>query len=417
MVTVSDRVNALHISPIRRVTALLAEADMHKELISFGGGAPSLPPPHEVAEEIIRLVTSDPQGTTAYTGTKGSLELRRLVGRDWATRQGEAYDPEREIMLTDGATEALFAAYFSILDKNSEVIIADPTYLGYLEAAELTGARVIRLPVSVEEGYQPSLETTKSLITRRTKAVVFLSPDNPTGRIVPTPYVKGLLDLAEDNDFWIVYDSTYRDIVYGDAGKAQPKLTTFPGAHQRVISVGSFSKEASAPGLRLGYALGPKDVIDGMEKIKQYTTLAPNSLSQRAMVRFLSGDVKDTYLTKTVIPTYTKRRDFMAKTIATYLPDAKTATPDGAFYFFVDIRRYLNAMQCNDDQFCDRLLKQKGVIAIPGSYFGSKGMGHVRLTFVTEPEQRIEAGMQRMGEYVYSFASCTTRDRSGSMGL
>jgi aspartate aminotransferase len=244
----------------------------------------------------------------------------------------------------------------------------------------------------------------KSLVTQRTKVVLLLSPDNPTGRIVQAPFVKGLLDLAVDNDFWIIYDATYRDVVYGEPGNIQPKLTSFAGAHERVISVGSFSKEASVPGLRLGYALGPQNAIDAMEKVKQYTSLAPNTLSQRAMVRFLSGDIKEKYLREIVIPTYMKRRDFMEETIAKYMPDASTVTPDGAFYFFVDVRKYLAAMQSTDDHFCDYLLKQKGVVAIPGSYFGEKGVGHIRLTFVTEPEGRIEAGMKRMGEYVFSYA-------------
>jgi aspartate aminotransferase len=403
MATLSDRVTSLHISPIRRVTALIAEVNRRKELISFGGGAPSLPPPVEVSEEIINLVSEDPQGATSYTGTRGYVGLRQLIADDWASRQGEVYDPETEVIMADGATEAIFAALFSLINKNDEVIISDPTYLGYLEAAQLAGARVKRLPARVDDKYQPKLENLKSLVTPRTKVVLLLSPDNPTGRIIQTDFAKGLLDLAVENDFWIIYDATYRDMVYGDVDR-QPKLTMFQGAHERVVSVGSFSKEASVPGLRLGYALGPKNAIDGMEKIKQYTSLAPNSLSQRAMFRFLHGDVKERYLKDIVIPTYTKRRDFMQKSIDQYLPDAKTATPEGAFYFFVDMRKYLAASRTTDDQLCDRLLKQAGVVAIPGSYFGLKGVGHVRLTFVSEPEERIDQGIERLAKYVYSLA-------------
>jgi len=402
MVTLSDRVTALHISPIRRVTALLAEANKHKEIISFGGGGPSLPPPKEVVEDIATGIVEDSQGTTVYSGTKGYLNLRKLVAEDWERNQGEHYDPEWEVIMAEGATEAIFAAFFSLINKNEEVIVTDPTYLGYLEGAQLAGGRIVKLPVSVDDGYQPSLEVLKTLITRRTKVFILLSPDNPTGRIVTEPFVKGLMDLAVDHDFWIVNDATYRDIVYGDF--TQPKLTTMPGAHERVISVGSFSKEASAPGLRLGYALGPRNAMDAMEKLKQYTTLAPNTLSQHAMVRFLTGDTKAKYLHDLVIPTYRARRDFMEKAIAQYLPDAKTARPDGAFYFFVDMRRYLQAMDRNSEEFCNHLLNRKGVVAIPGSFFGDNGAGHIRLTFVSEPEERIDLGMKRMGEYVFSFA-------------
>ena len=402
MVTLSDRVTALHISPIRRVSSLLAEANKRKEIISFGGGAPSLPPPEEVSAEIVKRMSENPQGSSVYTGTRGFLELRKLIAADWARNQGEVYQPENDVILTEGATEGIFCAFMSIFNKNDEVIVADPTYLGYLESAKLAGARFVKLPVKVEEGYQPSLELLKSLITRRTKAVVLLSPDNPTGRIVREDFVKGLLDLAADNDFWIVNDATYRNIVYGAI--AQPKITTYSGAHEHVVSVGSFSKEASIPGLRLGYALGPKEIIDGMEKVKQYTTLAPNTISQHAMVRFLSGDIKERYLRDLVIPTYLKRRDFMEKCIKEQLPEAKTARPDGAFYFFVDIKRYLEAMERNDQEFCNRLLHRKSVVAIPGSFFGEKGTGHIRMTFVSEPEERVELGIRQMAEYVFSFA-------------
>jgi aspartate aminotransferase len=406
MVTLSDRVAALHISPIRRVAGLLAEANKRKEIISFGGGAPSLPPPEEVSAEIVKRMSENPQGSCVYTGTRGFLELRKQVAEDWASHENAVYEPEKEVIMTDGASEGIFCAYLTIFNKNDEVIVTDPTYLGYLEAAQLAGARVRKLPVSVEESYQPNLELLKSLITRRTKAVILLSPDNPTGRIVRSDFVKGLMDLAVDHEFWVINDATYRDIVYGET--VQPKITSLSGAHERVVSVGSFSKEASIPGLRLGYALGPPDVIDGMEKVKQYTSLAPNTVSQYAIMRFLSGDVKKRYLRDLVIPTYIRRRDCMEKCIKEHLPDAKTARPDGAFYFLVDMRRYLAAMDRDEQDFCNRLLYRKSVVVIPGSFFGEKGAGHVRMTFVSEPEERIEVGVKRMAEYVFSFAFSAT---------
>ena len=406
MVTLSDRVAALHISPIRRVAGLLAEANKRKEIISFGGGAPSLPPPEEVSAEIVKRMSENPQGSCVYTGTRGFLDLRKQVAEDWASHENAVYEPEKEVIMTDGASEGIFCAYLTIFNKNDEVIVTDPTYLGYLEAAQLAGARLRKLPVSVEEGYQPNLELLKSLVTRRTKAVILLSPDNPTGRIVRSDFVKGLMDLAVDYEFWVINDATYRDIVYGE--NVQPKITSLSGAHERVVSVGSFSKEASIPGLRLGYALGPPDVIDGMEKVKQYTSLAPNTVSQYAIMRFLSDDVKKRYLRDLVIPTYIRRRDCMEKCIKEHLPDAKTVRPDGAFYFLADMRRYLAAMDRDEQDFCNRLLYRKSVVVIPGSFFGEKGAGHVRMTFVSEPEERIEVGVKRMAEYVFSFAFSAT---------
>jgi len=412
MVRISERVSALHISPIRRVTKILSEANVRREMISFGGGAPSLPPPQEVSSEIMNQMQTNPQGSTSYTGTRGMPELRALIANDWKKNQGTSYDPEKEVIVTDGATEALFDAFLSMLDPGDEVVVMNPTYLGYFEAVQLAGARLKQLPVSVVDGYQPNLETAKALISDKTRVVVLLSPDNPTGRIVKSDFTEGLMDLATDHDFWILWDSTYRDIVY-DA-KSQPKISELPGANERLLSIGSFSKEASSPGLRIGYALGPKGLIDGIEKIKQYTSLAPNTLSQYAMIKFLQGDVKERYLKTIVLPTYQSRRDIMSRMITEFLPESNTTKPEGAFYFFVDIRRYLRAMHMADEQLSERLLKEHGVAVIPGSFFGSQGKGHVRLTFVSEPEDRIETGIKRIASAVSHLATAPAFRRRNS---
>lgn len=399
MPTVSDRIDLLHISPIRRVAALLAEARKQRDIISFGGGAPSLPPPQEVLDEMIRALREEPKAACGYVGTRGLLELRRLVSNDFARQEGTKYDPEKEIVITDGATEGVFALFMSLLGKGDEVILTDPTYLGFREAATLAGARVISLPVNVEEEYQPDVEKLKTLITRETKLFVLLSPDNPTGRVVKDDFVKALVDLSVDHNFWILYDATYRDILFEGT---YLKICSLPGGYDHVAVTGSFSKEAAIPGLRLGYVMGPPAAAEAVEKIKQYTSLAPNTLSQMAMIKFFSDDVKQRYL-RTALPTYKARRDFMAKCIREYLPEAKLSVPHGAFYFFVDMKHYLEDMKRDDKDFCNRLLERKSVVLVPGSYFGANAANHTRVTFVSEPEDRIETGMKAVAGYVFSF--------------
>jgi len=398
--TVSDRIDLLHISPIRRVAALLAEARKQRDIISFGGGAPSLLPPQEVLDEMKRVLAEDPKAACSYVGTRGLLELRRLLSEDFAKEEGTKYDPETEIVITDGASEGIFALFMSLLGRNDEVILTDPTYLGFPEAARLAGARVLLLPVSVDEGYQPDIEKLKHLITRETKAFVLLSPDNPTGRVVNDDFVKALVDLAVDHNFWIIYDATYREIIFEGT---YLKICSLPGGRDHVVVGGSFSKEASIPGLRLGYVMGPPEVAEAVEKIKQYTSLAPNTLSQIGMIKLFSDDIKQRYLKDTVLPTYKARRDFMAKCIKKELPEAKISVPQGAFYFFTDLSYYLEGMKRDDRDFCNRLLERKSVVLIPGSFFGANGAGHTRITFVSEPEVRIEAGIRAVAEYVFSF--------------
>lgn len=400
MPSVSDRIDLLHISPIRRVSALLTEARKQRDIISFGGGAPSLLPPQEVLDELKRMLAEEPEAACSYAGTRGLLELRRLLTEDFARDEGTKYDPETEVAIMDGATESIFTLFMSLIGRNDEVILTDPTYLGFREAVMLAGGRVISLPVSVDEGYQPDLEKLKHLITRETRAFVLLSPDNPTGRAVNEEFVRALLDLAVDHNFWVIYDSTYRDIIYEGT---RLKICSLPGGRDHVVVGGSFSKQASIPGLRLGCVMGPPEVADAVEKIKQYTSLAPNTLAQYGMMKFFSGDIKQRYLKNTVLPTYKARRDFMAKCIEKDLPEAKTSLPPGAFYFFVDMTHYLRGMRRDEGDFCNRLLERKSVVLIPGSFFGASGAGHVRVTFVSEPEKRIEAGIRAVAEYVFSF--------------
>lgn len=400
MTGLSDRVPLLRISPIRRVAALLDEARKKGDIVSFGGGAPSLPPAKEVLEEMCSLLQSEPLRSSAYTSTKGLPELRHLIAEDIKKHGRLDYSPEKEIIVTDGGTEAIFSLFMSILNKNDEVIILDPTYLGYSEAIRLAGGRVRTLLVRVDEGYQPDLERLKELITERTKAFILLSPDNPTGRVISKSFAKGLADLAADNDFWIISDDTYKHILYEGE---HVWVAGFPGARDRSIMLCSFSKEASTPGLRLGYALGPPQIIDAMEKMKQYTSLAPSTLSQYGMIKFLSDGVKERYLRDLVVPTYRERMEFMGECVKEHLPEAKTTRPAGAFYYFVDVSAYLSKMQRNDEDFCNRLLYRKNVAIIPGSYFGKGGERHVRMTFVSEPKERIELGVKAIEEYVFSY--------------
>ena len=399
MAGLSDRVSLLRISPIRRVTALLDEAQEKSDMISFGGGAPSLPPAKEVLEEMCLRLQRDSLKSSTYTGTKGLPELRQLISEDIKRYGRLDYSAEKEVIVTDGGTEAIFSLFMSLLNKNDEVVILDPTYLGYNEAIGLSGGRVRTLPVNVKNGYQPDLESLKNLITERTKAFILLSPDNPTGRVISKEFAKGLVDLANDHDFWIVSDDTYKHIIYEGE---HVWVAGFSGARQRTVMLCSFSKEASAPGFRLGYALAPPPIIDAMEKMKQYTSLAPATLSQYGMIKFLSDGVKERYLRDEVIPIYKERMEFMGKCIEKCLAEARTTRPAGAFYYFVDMTSYLSEMHRGDEDFCNRLLYRKNVAVIPGSFFGKGGDGHIRMTFVSAPKERIEMGIKAIGEYVFS---------------
>ena len=355
-----------------------------------------MPPPEEVVETITTQLHKDPRGSAAYTGTRGRLELLELISQDLKKYGGVDVNPREEITLTDGATEGILLALMAVLEPGDSVILTDPTYLGFAEPIKLLDGNVTRLPVSVEGGFQPDIEKFEEMISKETRAVILLSPDNPTGRVIQKDKARAIAELAADNDFWIISDDTYRHILYEGE---HVWISKFPEAEERTITLYTFSKEASLPGLRLGYAYGPAEVIDAMEKFKQYTSLAPNTISQLAVIRFLSGETKDRYLKNAVIPTYLERRNAMGKYIEKYLPRAKTVKPSGAFYYFVDMKAYLTPMGMSDEQLSDELVREKEVVVIPGSYFGTNGKRHIRMTFVSEPVNRIEQGIKKMSEF------------------
>ena len=400
MPALSSRLTLIRASPIRRIAALLDEARRKGNIISFGGGAPSLPPPREVLEYMCEMLKKDPGKVVGYCGTRGLPELRRLIAEDLKRYYGVDYDPDREVIITEGGTEGIYLALSAILEPGDEVIILDPTYLGYAEAIKLVGGVIRKIPVTVDRGYQPDLEDLKRTISTKTKAFILLSPDNPTGRVIDEGFVRGLVDLAVDHDFWILYDVAYKHIVFEGEN---PWLDRYPGARERTITISTFSKEASIPGLRLGYTTGPPEVIDAMEKVKQYVSLAPNTLGQYMMIRFYEDGVKERYLREVVIPTYRRRRDLMYELLREMLPEARTVLPQGAFYFFVNMEEYLRAMGRDDEEFANRLLFRKNVVVIPGSHFGEMGRNHVRMTFVSEPEERIREGIKRIAAYVFSY--------------
>ena len=225
--------------------------------------------------------------------------------------------------------------------------------------------------------------------------MLVLSPDNPTGRILNESFIRTLVDLAEDHDFWIISDDIYKHIIYEGEHRW---ISRFPGAKERTITVCSFSKEAGIPGLRLGYTLAPKQIIDSIEKMQQYCTLAPESIAQFALVKFLNENMKEEYI-KDTLTSYLSKRDLMGKMIQQYLPLAKTVRPAGAFYYFVDMHDYLTKANRTDEAFSEQLLRTQSVAVIPGRFFGNNGIGHVRMTFVSETEERIKLGMEKINQF------------------
>lgn len=385
-------------SPIRAIVEEIEKSGDNHTIISFGGGASNISPSPELIQFLKHKLDENPQQATAYGSTKGHYTTRSIISNNITQEQGIVIDPAKEIMLTTGSTEALFLTFLALIEPGDEVILTNPTYC-YAEPLELLGAKIKQIAVNQENGFQINLTKVNEAVTKKTKLFLLLSPDNPTGRVASKETVKELVALAEKNDFWIISDETYKDIIY-DKQHYAPRLF---GGKDNVITCCSFSKVACIPGLRIGYLYGPEHFIQVAAALRQYTTMFPSKPAQLVVEKFLenNGAIKHNFITNTVLPEYKLRRHVMNNCLKKYLPQGKYLMPEGAFYFFVDISYYMNAMKiASAKEFSEKLLLQERLVTIPGSFFGANGENYLRLTFVAESEHRIIEGFERFKHFI-----------------
>lgn len=389
MLNISERSKNYRGSPIRRISSLLEKVGTDKELISFGGGAPSLAPPKEIIDYVIDKLKNEPQKSTAYCSTNGLPKTRQLISENLKDEEKIGINPE-DIMLTSGGTEAIYVVLQTLLDPKDEIITTDPGYLGYEEPIKLTGAIQKRVPIFWNEDFQIKQERLEKAVTKKTKAMILTSPDNPTGGVQNKESLKAIVDICEDKKIWLITDDIYKDMVFEGEFINTRKF----GGLENTITCCSFSKSASIPGVRVGYAYGPTEVMKKISEIKQSTSLTAPRTPLLFVDAFLENNakIKKEFVQKVVFPTYKKRRDYMAKCLKEYT-DFKFSIPNGAFYFFPEVGK-------EDEKFCDDLYKNKKVVAIPGKYFGENGKKHIRLNFVSENEQRIEEGIKRIRDFI-----------------
>ncbi len=383
-------------SPIRKIATYIAAAQNTKNIISFGGGAPSLPPPEAVIKALKDALTNSPQKAVAYSATRGNKDVIEAIVDDLKTYNVNV--SHNEVLLTDGATEGIWLAIVSIVEKGSEILALDPTYVGYESPIRLAYGTMNKVHTTLENNFQPDLEDIKESITDKTKAIILLSPDNPTGRIIKKDVLKGIVDIAEDKDLWIIYDETYKDIYYEDSYVPIVNIGT---AAERTICTFTLSKSASIPGLRIGYSYGPKKLIDNMEKVKQFLTLCPSTLGQIAIKAFYNNNIKRRYLDEIVLPTYSRRREAMGKYLKEIFDNVKFIKPQGGFFYFVDFSHILSDLGIDEEIFATQVFDTMSTVIIPGKFFGSSGKNYFRFTFVSENEERIKEGLERIKKFIH----------------
>jgi aspartate aminotransferase len=376
-------------NPIRELTKRIESARGDPEIISFGGGQPSVPPPKFVldkADEYLKQIK-----VHRYTSTAGLPEVRNALA-EMMVREEEWYDLDaNNILLTQSGSNGIEVAVSALAKEGDEAIVIVPTYIGYLGTLQTHGVKINPVRRLPEEGFKIDFDHLNEMVRKgKSRFIIVCSPDNPTGRILSSGEVKTIGDLAQDNGLAIICDESYYRITYEES------FRSFRDYLPNLIGVRSFSKTASATGWRIGYNYAEGEVFDAMEKVNQYRMLCVSPFFQELIYEFVESHEKREEYLQDVVAVYKQRRDAMEKSLEKRLPDATFQVPQGAFYFFV----HLSGIQ-NDLAFVKDLYDSTKVATVPGSAFGmNPDEGFLRLTFVSEEPTRIDEGLTRIAKFV-----------------
>jgi aminotransferase len=370
----SARVKSFPPSGIRRIFELARQPGV----ISLAVGEPDFDTPAHIREAAKAALD---RGETHYSSNLGLEELRRAVAAR-AASSGLAVDPSTEVIVTVGGVEALYLAMATLLDAGDEVLIPDPGFMVYSSLALLCDARPVPYALRVENGFYPDPGEVEALVTPRTKLMIVNSPGNPTGQVISPEILAGLASLAERHDLLVLSDEVYDAIVYD--GRKAVSMVTLPGMEGRTITVNSFSKAYAMTGWRLGYALGPAPIIEGMMRIHQIAAACAPTMLQWGAVTALESD--QSFITD-MTSEYQERRDLITG-LLNRVPGFRCLKPEGAFYAFPDAR----GTGMSSVELTEFLLREAKVGCVPGSVFGAQGEGFLRISYATSREKLQEAG-------------------------
>ena len=377
---VAPHVAELPKSGIRKFFDIVAQSH---DVVSLGVGEPDFDTPWHISRAAVTCLEN---GGTHYTSNLGTPQLRQAIARYLARRFAAGYDWHDGIIVTVGVSEAIDLAVRAICSPGDEVLYHEPCFVSYAPTVRLAHAVPVCVDTRAEDGFRLSVDALERKVTPRTRALLLNFPCNPTGAMLTRGEMAGIMDFAERHDLLILADEVYSELNYGEASAPLPSFGALPGASERVILLNGFSKSWAMTGYRLGYACGPKDVIDAMMKIHQYAIMSAPTLSQAAGVEAMDFGDRDVARMRRE---YMRRRDFLHGALNSM--GLKTLLPSGAFYMFPDVR----STGLSDEEFAMRLLKEHGVACVPGSAFGGCGAGFVRMSYATSMD-RLKIAVERM---------------------
>lgn len=357
--------------------------------ISLGVGEPDFVTPYHIRNAAINSLLD---GETQYTSNWGLLSLREEIARYMESRYNVTYDPKKEILVTVGASEGIDLSLRVLLNPGEEVLVPEPSYVSYAPGVIFAGGVPVPVPTSAENGFVLTPEAVQAAVTSRTKAIILPYPNNPTGAVIGREMLQRLRKVFVENNLIVISDEIYSELCYSEQGHIS--IASLPEMRERTIVLNGFSKAFAMTGWRMGYICAPAAFTDVMCKIHQYTILCAPRQGQVAAEEALRQGREDGYADVVRMrQSYDRRRMLMVKAFRDM--ELSCFEPLGAFYVFPGIEK----TGLSSEEFCGRLLREKQVVAVPGTAFGACGEGHIRCCYATALDKLTEA-LSRMADFV-----------------
>ena len=376
--TPSERVASVPPSGIRRFFELAEEMD---DVISLGVGEPDFSAPWAAREAAI---TALERGQTSYTANRGKRELRAAIAED-ARRWSLEYDPDEEVLVTAGASEAIDVAFRALVDPGDTVAVAQPCYVSYTPGVTFAGGEVLDVPTRVEDEFKLTPEVLDEAGADEADLLVYCYPNNPTGATMDRSELAAVAEFCREHDVDILSDEIYADLTYEGE---HVSIAEFDGMRERTVVFNGFSKAYAMTGLRLGYAMGPGGAITAMNRVHQYTMLSAPTTAQHAAIEALKNCRAEI---EEMCAQYDRRRNFVLSRFEEMGIDCFEAT--GAFYVFPE------CPGGDAEVFAEDLLEAESVAMVPGTAFGAGAEGHLRASYATGLDE-LKMAMNRLERFV-----------------
>ena len=377
----SDTIVNVKPSGIRKFFDLVSEM---KDAISLGVGEPDFDTPWHIRDEGIYSLE---KGRTFYTSNAGLKELKEEIASYLKRRIHVEYDPVKEILVTVGGSEGIDIAMRAMLNPGDEVLIPQPSYVSYEPCAVLAGGKPVIIELKEENEFRLTAEELLASITDRTKLLVLPFPNNPTGAIMEKEDLEKIAGVIIEKDIFVLSDEIYSELSYKGE---HVSITSLPGMQERTILINGFSKAYAMTGWRLGYACGPKKIIEQMFKIHQFAIMCAPTTSQYAAVEALRNGDEDVAKMREA---YDQRRRYLMHAFKEM--GLQCFEPYGAFYVFPCIKEF----GMTSDEFANRFLEEEKVAVVPGTAFGDCGEGFLRISYAYSLEN-LKTALERLQRFV-----------------